>query len=532
MNWLERRLFPQSRLLNLIVIVCLSGAFSYGLIGKQISLANWGMIDDHEVFTYLGPSLHLAPGDIWNSLLTNTEVGTLQGRFRPSYYFLKVSEASLFGPNVHLWYLGNAICFAIFLSSIWWTTVRFAGIWLSGALTASIALLSLWADVWSRLGPSEIFGAASVGVMLFAANFVMFSGRPLVRNLAAVIVALAAITLAGLKETFIPLAAGGPALIFVLAVIERRLSPVVIGVLACAILACIGGVGFVVSKELHAAGTDYYGKSVGPGVTLLYAVLGGLDGLLRTVWLWALPLLFFQMLKVVPRRPLGQWLSDSRMAVGIYVFLIAMYAAQCGLYRMIFPHNSRYDFPAMLLIPITCCLLACEVSCRLRDHFPQRVINYAQLVAAVFLILALVNANIGKPPPALTVAVKRNIESTTMFFDEVQRLVRAAKEAPDSPIILEAHGPRAFEAVHALPVYLHAYGARNPVSVRFHPDEQARGGLYDSLQLSLAGMQEADSGVLTPLAKNLAAHATGCLSVGLYGPPDSACKPFQMSSSN
>ena len=78
------------------------------------------------------------------------------------------------------------------------------------------------------------------------------------------------------------------------------------------------------------------------------------------------------------------------------------------------------------------------------------MINYAQLVAAVFLILALVNANIGKPPPALTVAVKRNIESTTMFFDEVQRLVRAAKEAPDSPIIFEAHGPRAFEAVHAV----------------------------------------------------------------------------------
>ena len=59
-----------------------------------------------------------------------------------------------------------------------------------------------------------------------------------------------------------------------------QLSFAVIAVLSCVILACIGGIGFVVSKELHAAGTDYYGRTVGPGVTLLYAVLGGLDGLL------------------------------------------------------------------------------------------------------------------------------------------------------------------------------------------------------------------------------------------------------------
>ena len=237
MNWLERRLFPQSRLLNFIVIVCLSAAFSYLLTGKQIALANWGMIDDHEMFTFLGPNLHLAPGDIWNTLLTKTEVGTLQGRFRPSYYLLKVIEAAAFGPNVHLWYLVNTVSFAIFLASIWWTTLRFAGIWLSGALTASIALLSLWADVWSRLGPSESFGAAAVGIGLFAADLVMFSARPLLRNVGAVILALAAITLAGLKETFIPLAAGGPALVFILAVMNRKLSLAVIAVLSCAILA-------------------------------------------------------------------------------------------------------------------------------------------------------------------------------------------------------------------------------------------------------------------------------------------------------
>ena len=75
-----------------------------------------------------------------------------------------------------------------------------------------------------------------------------------------------------------------------------------------------------------------YGRAVGPGVTLLYAIRGGLDGLLRTVWLWALPLAFFSILKVVPERPFWQWIYDSRIAIGIYLFLVAMYAAQCGLF--------------------------------------------------------------------------------------------------------------------------------------------------------------------------------------------------------
>jgi len=448
MNWLERRLFPQDRLLNFIFIMFMSGVFSYLLTGKQISLANWGMIDDQEVFSYLGPSLHLAPGDIWNTLLTQTEVGTPQGRFRPAYYFLKVVEAALFGPNVHLWYLGNTICFAIFLGSVWWTTARFAGLWLSGALTASIALLSLWADVWSRLGPSEIFGAASAGVMLFAADLVLFSGRPLLRNVGAVIVALAAVTLAGLKETFIPLAAGGPALVFILAVIERRLSLAVIAVLSCVILGCIGAIGFVVSKELHVAGADYYGKSIGPGVTLLYAVLGGLDGLLRTVWLWALPLVFLSILKVVPQRPLAQWMSDSRFAIGIYLFLIAMYAAQCGLYRNLFPQNMRYDFPASLFVPFSYYVLLCYVSYQMRFYLHSRLTTYISifLTIAIFAVYsARLTLRFSSMP--LPQAVSANIQKTDIFFKELSALAASAKEKPRSPVILEAYGPDAYEAL-------------------------------------------------------------------------------------
>ena len=55
-------------------------------------------------------------------------------------------------------------------------------------------------------------------------------------------------------------------------------------------------------------------------------------------------------------------------AFAAYAFLVAMYAAQCGLYRMLFPHNNRYDFPAMLLIPLTACILIAEIAQSANDQ--------------------------------------------------------------------------------------------------------------------------------------------------------------------
>jgi hypothetical protein len=526
LNWLESYLFPRSPSVNFLIIACLSLAFSFVLIGRQVWQANWGVIDDWEVFRFLGPGLHLPMTDIWGTLLAKTEVGTLQGRFRPGYYILKLIETSLWGDNVHLWYLGHTIGFAIFLSSIWWAMCRFVGGWLSGVLTASISLLPLWAGVWSRLGPSEIYGATCIGIMVFAADSILFSDTPRTRNLNAILLTLATVALVGMKETFIPLA-GGTAIIFVWAGIRKRLSPILIGILALVILACLGGIVFVVRKQVLAAGTDFYGNSVGLWRTLMFAGLGILDAILRTWWLYVIPILFFQLLRVLPRKPLGSWIADSRVAIGAYGFLVATYAAQCALYRSSFPHHSRYDFPAMLLVPLTCCILACDISSKMRAYFSERTINYAQFAAAAFLFFALISAHYGEAP-ALSVAVRKNIEITNSFYVELQRAVQAAEKSPESPIILEAYGPGAYEQVFSLSTYLPALGARNPISVRVHLDEKSNGKLYDGLQQGLSNLEQAGAGAIVPLRDSLAGHLQGCISIGIDGLPDAACSGFRV----
>jgi hypothetical protein len=182
----------------------------------------------------------------------------------------------------------------------------------------------------------------------------------------------------------------------------------------------------------------------------------------------------------------------------------------------------------MLLVPLTCCIAVCDVSRKLRDRFPNRVIDYAQLTAAIFLIFGLINANLGRPPD-LAQAVKRNIETTNAFFAELQGAVRAAKGFPDRPVILDAYGPVAYEGVYSLRSYLRAFGVQNAIALRFHPSDRAAGGLFDSLQRQMSELARTGDGVLIPL--NSALQSRQCVSVGLYGPPDSTCLAYQINAS-
>jgi hypothetical protein len=529
MKWLERLLFPRSQLANFFIVACLSMALSFALIGRQVWQANWGLIDDHEVFSYLGPSLYLPPAEIWNTLLTKTEVGTFQGRFRPSFYAFKIIETSLWGANVHLWYLTLTVFFAVFLASIWWFMRRFIGGWLSGLLTISISMLPLWADVWSRLGPSEGVGAACLGIMTFASYFILFSERARVRILCAIVLTIAAILLAGMKETFFPLAAGA-IVVLVAAQIQRKLSLPVVAVLTLAIVAAIGGILLVVRREVAASGSvDYYANSLEFSRMLVFTGKGLLVAVARTWWIFVIPMLFLGLLGIIPRKPLKEWIRGSGAALGAYGFLVAAYAIQCGLYRSNFPLNSRYDFPAMLLVPLCCCVLTCEFFHKIGPFYSQRTINYALLTAAAFVLcyIASDSTNFDKGR-TLTTAVSGNIERTTLFFRELQGAVGAAKGSPESPIILEAYGAGAYEPVFSFLSYLPAYGARNRLSVRLHPDKNSYGKLYDGLQLRLSNMQDAEGGGLTPLQASLANRSQGCVSIGLNGAPDATCLQFRI----
>jgi hypothetical protein len=249
----------------------------------------------------------------------------------------------------------------------------------------------------------------------------------------------------------------------------------------------------------------------------------------KTWWICAAPILIFAVVRKMSPRPPAGWIAASGMAIVAYGFLVAMYAVQCAMYRSDFPIHSRYDFPAMLLIPSSLCVSACYIFYMTRGLLSERTADYAQLAAAALVVLG-VASGVGRLDngKALAAAVRTNIETTNSFYNELQLVLGAAKKAPESPIILEAYGPGAYEPVFSLSIYLPVLGARNRISVRLHPEEKSQGKLYDGLQQTLADLEKAGTGAFTPLRDSLGNLPQGCISIGINGVPDAACVGFQV----
>jgi hypothetical protein len=521
MDRFELRKCLRSDLASFAAIAALSLAISFLLTGKQIWQANWGLIDDHEVFSYLGPRLQLPFSEIWHTLWTTTELGRLPWeRFRPGYYLLKLTETSLLGPNVHLWYLIQTVGFAVFLSSIWWLMRRFAGFWLAGVLTLGIAFLPLWAGLWSRLGPSENYGTMFMGVMIFAACQILFSANSWVRALNSIVLVLATIAFITMKETFLPVAAGS-VLLLMGAGFRKNLSVPLVVTLVLILTVCVLGIAFIIKSQVVTGGTDFYARSVDLGSIVGFALRGLLSALGKTWW--------FLIFAVVCWRFLPAQLRADRglpIAIGIYVFLVVMYVLQCALYRSTFPMHSRYDFPAMLLAPFSFCVMVCYIIYAANQVVSQRTLRRVQIGMAVPILLFVVFKPALSGTTPLVAAAEANIRTTSAFYAELKRAVAAAKTSPDSPIILEAYGPGAYEAVFSIPLYLTALGTKNRIAVRLHAMDNVQGPLYIGLQEALSRFEQSGSNVLTPLREVRTGESQRCLSIGIDGEPDKACTGF------
>ncbi|QPF85701.1 hypothetical protein IC762_05160 [Bradyrhizobium genosp. L] len=518
---------PRRRRGELLIVWGIACAIALALTGRQIYSAAWGMIDDHEVFSYLAGRSRLPFTEIWHTLMTKTEVGTLAGRYRPTFYLLKVSETWLFGNNVHLWYLTVSGCFAIILASIGSFARRFVGVWAAGILTLYVAMLPLWSGIWSRLGPSEIYGAACVGLMIFATEIILFSDKASRRNLGGVLLAVSTVLLIGMKETFVPIA-GGAFAVLLLAVIERKLSVLASLLLALVILLPLAGIVLVVKKQVGASGTDFYAQSIGVSSVLSFALRGLLSAILSSGWIVLLPIVIFSRLEATGQRPLWDWLRPALLAVGAWALLVVTYALQCALYRSHFPMNLRYDFPAMLLVPLSLVIAACYVAYMLRRFYSNRFVDNAALAAGAVLLVAI-ESNALAREVQLSAMVNANIAKTRAFYGAVSGAAEAARRSPEAPVILDALGAGAYEPVYSLRTYLVGLGVQNPISIRLRPDAISYGPLYDNLQAALAGMEKNGGEGFTPLQANLARPHQGCVSIGINMPANADCAGFVVS---
>jgi hypothetical protein len=518
--------FPTNRLAAFGIICGLSFLIALMLAGNQIFYANWGLVDDWESFTWLGPGMNFPFSEIWNTLLTKTEVGMPAGRFRPAYYFLKMVETATWGANVHLWYLTRTLEFTVFITSIWWITSRFVGIWPAAVLLIPILAMPFWADVWARLGPSEAYGSGALGILLLGAYGVFAGQSAGVQRIGAIAITVATVILVGVKETFAPFAGLSIALLLI-ACARQLLSLPLAGLLVAVVSAVTGAIIFVVQKTVS-GGSDYYANPIelSPLVPIARA------SFVHAISYWG-PLYFaaglsLALLERSNGQTLRRWATASSVTAAVFVFLVAMYVSQCVAYRSALPLNMRYDFPGALFVPMNYCLLSCYVAYMTRSYFPSWS-NWIVIGAVILSGYLLITKAAGQFRPwSLPRATFHNIQRTDTFFRELQSIVTAARNSPGRPIILETYEPWswAYEPVFAFKTYLESFGGKNPVSIRMHSSDRSSGALDDGLKRRMTILQDQGSQRFVPLAASVADMKDGCISVGINGPAVPECTGF------
>jgi hypothetical protein len=519
--------------ISLGIIFLISTVIAFGLIGRQVLYANWGIVDDHEIFSFMGTHQRLPITGFFHALLTQTEIGNLSyGRFRPSYYFLKLTEAAIWGKNVHLWYLARTIWFAIFIASLWWLLSKFVRIWLAAALLLPILLMPFWADVWARLGPSEVYGTLALGLMLFGIYATLALPDDGKRKWGAVLVTFAALILIGSKETLIPLS-GAAFLVLVFAGFTRRIPIWIAACSALIIAVCAAAIVLIVQRSVLTTGEDFYANTIDlrqllgiAGRALSAAVFG--NGLALC---YAIVIVFFGYCAWRSKRNLRGWIRSSSAIVVIFIFMAGVYFSQQVAYRGQLPLQTRYDFPAALFVPFSYYVLLCYIFYQMRFYLHSRITNYIAIFLAFGIFAAYAprfafrfNA---RPLPQ---AVSANIQKTDIFFKEVLAIAASAREKPRSPIILEVYGPEAIEALTAILTYVRSFGAENPVSVRLHTTNNSKGALYDRLEHTMRIMESEGTSQFVPLSKSLANPENGCISVGINEAGSDGCTAFSVRS--
>jgi hypothetical protein len=515
--------FARRGWLPALLIAFGAAAISFILIGRQIWLADWGLVDDHEIFYFLGGQQHLPFSEIVSTLLGKTEVGGLEARFRPSYYFLRVLESWAWGRNVHLWYGFHALAFAFFLGSVWWALSRFLGLMPSALCMMPIALARFWGSLWGRLGPSEAYAVPAVGLMVLGCCEIFFAPSILRRNLGCATLTIGTLIAIGAKETLLPLACFS---LFVvsLAVVERRLT-VLSGLIAGAItllVSCL--ILWIVLKQLAGAGADIYGNSVSPGarikstLTLMrpfgagFIVVAMLAIAVIAGWIWGL------------RKRVSK--VEAVGVLGTLCFLLGLFVSQEIAYGGSLPTGTRYDFPAMLVPICFVYFIGVVFNLRTREAGKERSADSLALGFAVTItIIFLSTGGIGGLVRSID-EVETNIVKTKEFSAELAAIVSRARMDPAAPIIFEAYGPGAYEPVYSLQRYLQSAGLENPIAVRLHPDRKSISPFYDDLENRLRVLQY-DGGKSFVKLVDLPGRGT-CVSVGINGEADTRCSGFRI----
>lgn len=441
---------------NMWLLVLFSGMLAFFLFGANVK-AQWWIIDDHEIAYFLGPDRVLQVDEILEKLIFDTEVGRqIQlPRFRPVYYVLRLLECWAWGDKPSLWYGLRVFIYMFFIGTFWYLVSCKVGIVVGGLISMYVALHTFWVDIFSRLGPSEVY--AVLGLMIF--GWGIYSAYTSNRVTGWVYLFAGAVICSGSKENFLVMIL--PLLYIVWDFYKRGELNLAKAVLSLGTLTWMIWIDFMVVSAALSHGGDVYGSSVGIKTRILTMVriAAREDVLVLLFFCLVLTYMYYSFRTKNPA-----FLENYQRDVSVVIILSLIYISQIFFYNNNWPIGIRYDFPGMLVVPLVLVVFI-SIFKRLTktdDHLRYHTtLVLASFIVSLFLAFSQVD-NINR----ILDFNNRNVNRTTRFSTKMAELAKLGVQHPEYVFILQTDSPiKDYEAVFSYYRFLRFFGAKNPVSL-------------------------------------------------------------------
>lgn len=495
-----------------------------------LNRARWAIQDDHEIAFFSGPGGRLPFSGI-PRMLRETDIGYAGriSRFRPAYMGLRLLESSLWGLSPAGWYRTRLVLYAMSVFLVGWVLAARVGTIASVGLVGWVLSARYWFQVWGRLGPPESY--AAFGCALWGSGIYLLwpSGTASTQTssyrqwLGLLLFVLGNLLVVGAKENFLILAAPN----VVLAISETRFGRTG----EARWWACLTNVAAAIAVAtplaiyFAAVPVDYYGHSVmlpqrvavlargAVQFTALHAafILG------LVLWVGTRTLAFLAVLS-----PSSAWRRLTSGLVFASASALALFLSQFVLYNGDITRDTHYEFPAALAEPG----LVVGVSLCLRDFFlrtgllrVERAIH--NLTATALLGLALLHLHGFHEQREMS---RGWAAATTDFTAGITSAAKAARSAPNVPVVIISGRPLDDEPIVAVDRFLLSLGASNArfLVLDWEPGRQQWSPLENYLAPGIERLAR-EGGLRFRPASQLD-PAAPCFSIGLSHEPQQGCR--------
>jgi hypothetical protein len=509
-------LLPTARFNGLFILLA-SAVMVLSLHGPSLQ-AKWGVIDDHEIMSYLGQDGKLTMQE-WGQYVSQS--GALKPgvslRYRPVYDIFRLTEVGLWDSNPQPWYIVRLTILTLFIATAWYitqSTIGFAG---GGLLATYILTGDYWKDIVARLGPSEIYIA--LGLLIFA----FFTHRLVLKkqhwsHWLGIFVGF--IIMIGAKENAVVLV---PLLLIPLYISYQNKS-------LSKMTLMYGGLGFLfagfvawaVIAATMKSGQDVYAQATDASSRFSIAVLSlktqQSKQLLVSLFLSGLFLVIVQ-LKAKTLKLTRPTLWFIGLQLGCWVLFISQFV----FYNGYWPNHNRYDFPGVLYVPVYFISLVLFI----KTIFEKTKLPPLQITAMLWAVFVGTVVTISMRGVVGTqVAVAQNLLETTKYTNRIKDLTLFFKNNQNASVIFESSNVLSdYERIYSYTVFLRAHGVSNPFFLKLngYSSETVNPGLEQNLAKELEVIEAEGNTRFLPL---LEADLTNCYSLAISGLPTTPCTPL------